>query len=187
MKPEEVALSPWVPVIVQIALGLITVAGTVVGSGVVVHWLNARRAHKEFLRGKLEVLFEAFGQYEQICFLTISLWLLAVTGRLSYEEANARDEKELRGVPNYFGTVQMLIYLYFLPLNPKFRKCVDIFEKGMVDVVRIRDKSSGVSSDMDLVPRLSQCLTDLVETAYKFKSAIRGHGDTLGLLKEEKW
>ncbi len=122
--------------------------------------------------------------------MTLSLWSLVAANKLAYEEANARDEKELRGVPNYFGTVQMLIYLYFLQLNPKCQKCVTIFEKGMVDVVRIRSLLAANNFrdlDPDTVSRLSMCLTDFVDAAFKFKSAIREHGNTLGLLQENKW
>lgn len=42
------AINPWIPVIVQVGLGLITIAGT----GVVVHWLNTRKERKDFYRAK---------------------------------------------------------------------------------------------------------------------------------------
>jgi hypothetical protein len=182
MKPEEVVVSPWVPVIVQIALGLITIAG----SGVVVQWLNARQAHRDFLRGKLETLFEAFSKYQQICLSTISIWSLVVNGKMTYQEALARDEKELQSVPDYFATVQMLIYLYFPDLLDECGKCSTIFENAMPYVVHVRSRGSSSPPETSIGPRLSDCLTEFLTASGRFKVTIGEYGKSSGLLKENK-
>jgi hypothetical protein len=51
----EPVLSPWIPVIVQVGLGLLTIAGSGIMSGVVTHKLNVTKEREEFLRGSLKI------------------------------------------------------------------------------------------------------------------------------------
>lgn len=57
-------MSPWIPVLTQIGLGLLTI----IGSGVVVHKLNADKDQREFTRTKLEALFIAVQEFDQMFF-----------------------------------------------------------------------------------------------------------------------
>jgi hypothetical protein len=54
-------MSAWIPVLTQVTLGLLTI----IGSGVVVHKLNAGKDQREFTRTKLEALFVAVQEFDQ--------------------------------------------------------------------------------------------------------------------------
>lgn len=177
------AVNPWVPVVVQIMLGILSIAGT----GLLVQLLNFRKERKEFIRDKLEALFEEFSKYQQICSLGMSLWFLAGNRQLSPEVAESRYEKEVQTAPDHFGSVQMLIYLYFPELLPKFRACADIFERGMPSVIRVREvfsvKDPNLSALEKQLPRLAKCVADFPEATEAFKIAISEYGKRTGLLK----
>jgi hypothetical protein len=175
-------MDPWIPVYVQIGLGLLTFAG----SGVIVHVLNSRKEHHDFLRGKLETLFEVFSKYQQICLSTISIWSLVVNGKMTHQEALARDEKEFQSVPDYFATVQMLIYLYFPELLDECGKCSAIFEKAMPYVVHVRSRGSSTPPETSIGPRLSDYLTEFLTESGRFEVTIAKYGKALGLLKKDK-
>jgi hypothetical protein len=110
-------MSPWIPVLTQTIIGLLTI----VGSGVVVHKLNASKDQREFTRSKLEALFVAVQQFDQLFSTGMSYWIAAMRGEIPYDQAAARYLNETKGMADVHATVHMLVYLYFPELTEKFR------------------------------------------------------------------
>src|SRR5580704_9591145 len=102
-------MSDWIPVLTQITLGLLTI----IGSGVVVHNLNASKDQREFIRTKLEALFVAVQQFDQLFATGMSHWIPVMRGELPYDQVAARYLNETKGIGDIYATTHMLVYLYF--------------------------------------------------------------------------
>jgi hypothetical protein len=89
-------MNSWIPVVVQIGLGLLTIAGSGIVSGVVTHKLNARKDKLEFKRSKLEALFAAVLGYDQLSATCMMAWAYAMHGYIPAKEAQERHENETK-------------------------------------------------------------------------------------------
>src|ERR1700730_16670121 len=98
-------MSAWIPILTQITLSFLTI----IGSGVVVHKLNASKDEREFMRSKLEALFIAVKEFDQLFSTSMLFWVNAMNGEVSFNETYERFEKETRDKPDYFATAEMLV------------------------------------------------------------------------------
>jgi hypothetical protein len=110
-------MSDWIPVLTQITLGLLTI----IGSGVVVHNLNASKDQREFIRTKLEALFVAVQQFDQLFATGMSHWIPVMRGELPCDQVAARYLNETKGIGDIYATTHMLVYLYFHGLKEKLQ------------------------------------------------------------------
>src|SRR5208337_3692517 len=110
-------MSPLIPVLTQTIIGLLTI----VGSGVVVYKLNARKDQREFTRSKLEALFVAVQQFDQLFSTGMSYWIAAMRREIPYDQVAARFLDETKGMAEMYATAHMLVSLYFPELKEKFR------------------------------------------------------------------
>jgi hypothetical protein len=173
-------MDPWIPVYVQIGLGILTFAG----SGVMVHWLNSRKENKEFLRTKLEALFLATGEFQQLCLTVMHPWAQVITGEMSFEEASAACDEASKNKPEYFETVEMLVRLYFPKLIPEFERCEESSSKVNVLMFKIRRASREKNSLAieSLVNPYLEALKNFDGALDGLKEAITRLGEEVGLL-----
>jgi hypothetical protein len=174
-------LSPWIPVAVQVLLGILTLAG----SGVVVHQLKAKQDREEFLRGKLEALFEAIVNFHDLFAFTMTNWLFVIGRDITWEEAQARNEEETKGRPGHYGTAEMLISFYFPSLLPKFQKCRDAANKGTAVQQKLSRLVTTKQDVSVLLEPTITALTEFDEAVKNLKRAIVDKGENLRLLARD--
>jgi hypothetical protein len=117
-KSQLEKVNAWIPVAAQTVLGLLTI----VGSGVVVHRLNARKDQREFMRSKLEALFFALAQTDEVFSRATSCWYPVFLGGMSYEEAVAAFQEATKVGMDQSSTMEMLVNLYFPELLQELQR-----------------------------------------------------------------
>lgn len=171
-------MSPWIPMLTQVSLSLLTIAG----SGVVVHKLNASKDRREFTRSKLEAVFVAVQGFDQLFATCMFFWVAAMRGEISYNEALERYENEMKGKPDHYATSEMLVNLYFPELLEKFRtlrSATDRVNAICVDFSRAVDRKEDTLGFVDLY---LESLKDFHATTVNLKKSICEHGKKLALI-----
>jgi len=109
------------PIWLTLTLGLLTVLGSGVGSGVVTYRLNANQKEREFRRQKLEECFRAVHHYTISIATHYLVWVDVMSGKITYDQANemiiAEGKREDREYPL---NVELLIRMYFPSLRRQF-------------------------------------------------------------------
>jgi hypothetical protein len=181
-----VRMSPWIPVIVQVGLGLVTIIGSGVASGVVTHKLNARKDREEFMRTKLEALFVAIQGYIEEFAWSYSHWVDFMEGKVNYAAASESYEKDSRVVLGLYGTSVMLLNLYFPELLNEFEKLQN--PKSKVSRLHL-DIESAYQTKSEPARFLISFLESLVsfgDAGEELKKSIRERGRELNLTSREK-
>jgi hypothetical protein len=119
-----VSVSPWIPVTVQIGLGLLTIIGSGIASAVVTFKLNPRKDQQEFMRTKLETLFNAVRGFRKTYSVSMAVWISVMNGKIPYNTGQDIHIEAMKGKPDDFGTIEMIVNIYFPELNFAFQSLV---------------------------------------------------------------
>jgi hypothetical protein len=171
-------VNAWVPVIVQIGLGL----ATIVGSGVVVYGLNTRKEQQQFLRSKLESVFEAVVSLERKLGLRMGEYGLVIDQKVQFEEAYTIKRETRTSAFEYYVKIEMLISLYFPDLLPKYGELKEL----RLTAARLEERiERSVKANADLSEFRQPYLA--IYNSFKLvvqalKIALRQQGQKLGLL-----
>jgi hypothetical protein len=172
------------PVIVQVGLGLLTIAGSGIMSGVVTHKLNVTKEREEFLRGKLEDLFEAVGGFQDLFGECMMIWLRFTNDEFTFEEAHKLHGEVLDGKPEYYATAEMLINLYFRALLPEFQACRRAADNVTAIQLKLRRLADGPKANiLILYNPLHEAITEFHKNLIALKGAILERGASLKLLQ----
>jgi hypothetical protein len=117
-------VDPWIQVTVQIVLGLLTIVGSGVVSGMVTHRLNARKDQQEFMRTKLEALFNAVRGFGKAYSASMMVWISVMDGKIPYDKGQDMYIEAMKGKPDDFGAIEMIVNIYFPELNFPFQSLV---------------------------------------------------------------
>jgi hypothetical protein len=171
-------MSPWIPVLTQVSLGLLTI----VGSGFVVHKLNASKDQREFKRSKLETLFIAVQEFDQLFALCTLFWVPAMRREASYNEVYERYENEMKGKPNYYATAEMLVNLYFPELLEKFRTLRSAADRVTEIQAKFRRAYDRQEDTFGFIDSYLKSLEEFHDTAVGLKKLICEHGKKLTVI-----
>ncbi len=72
------------------------------------------------IRSQSAQVFAAVLGYDQLSATCIMAWAYAMHGYIPGKEAQERHENETKDKPDYYGTAEMLVNLYFPELLPDF-------------------------------------------------------------------
>jgi hypothetical protein len=159
---------PWIQLTVQIILGLLTIAA----SGVVTHRLNARKDQQEFMRTKLEVLFDAVRGFGKTYSSSMIVWISVMDGKIPYDKGQDIHNEATKDKPDDFGTIEMIVNIYFPELNFAFQSLVT--ERNRANSV-LAQFNGAVKADKptDRFARVfTQTLLDLDKAEEFFKEQI---------------
>jgi hypothetical protein len=165
-------MSPWIPVLTQTIIGLLSI----VGSGVVVHKLNARKDETEFIRTKLEALFVAVQQFDQLFGTGMSYWIASMLGEIPYEQVAARYLDETKGMPDMHATAQMLVSLYFPELKEKFQTMRTTSDQTTTIQHKFRAAVGRGEDTRPFVGPFTESIKSFHKTAVDLKESICEHG-----------
>jgi hypothetical protein len=168
-------MSAWIPILTQIILSLLTI----IGSGVVVHKLNASKDQREFMRTKLEALFVAVQEFDQLFSLCMIFWVSAMNRETSYNEAYERYENAMKDKPNYFGTAEMLVNLYFPELLEKFRMLRSAADRVTEIQGKFKRATDSQENTLGFVDLYLESIKGFHDTAGELKKLICEHGKKL--------
>ena len=121
-------------------------------SGYVTYRLNRSKERSEFLRGKLETLFIAVQQFHLAMAESMFYWIDVTQGKLTYNEAYDKHVTLIDTAPDQYGTIEMLISLYFPELLLPFRTCKDAADQSNIvhgNLKRMADAGKDPSSLFD--------------------------------------
>ena len=85
------------PIWLTLTLGLLTVLGSGVASGIVTYRLNANQKEREFKRKKLEECFRAVHHYILSITTSYLVWIDVMSGKITYDQANDMIMREVSG------------------------------------------------------------------------------------------
>src|SRR5437899_2947516 len=102
------------PTWLALLLGLLTVLGSGVVSGIVTYRLNASQKEREFKRQKLEECFRAIHHYILSIATSNLVWIDVMSGKITYDQANEMIIQEgKREDREYPLNAELLIRMYF--------------------------------------------------------------------------
>jgi hypothetical protein len=171
-------MNAWIPILTQITLSVLTITG----SGVVVHKLNASKDKREFMRTKLEALFIAVQEFDQLFSLCMFFYVSAMQGETSYNEAYERYQNEMKGTPDYFATSEMLVSLYFPKLLEKLRT-LRIAANRVIEIQgKFKRACERKENTLGFVDAYLESLNGFHNTAEEFKKLICEHGKKIATM-----
>jgi hypothetical protein len=107
--------------------------GSGIATAVVTHHLTIRRSREELLRSKLEELFLAASGFCMQVIASSTPYLSAMSGKITYDQANDISTKGFDPSQRYFEKSQMLINLYFPEIRDLFDRLIEARDKAGVN------------------------------------------------------
>lgn len=165
-------MDPWIQVTVQIVLGLLTIVGSGVVSGMVTHNLNARKDQQEFMRTKLEALFNAVRGFGKTYSSSMIVWISVMNGKIPYDKGQDIHIEAMKGKLDDFGTIEMIVNIYFPELNFAFQSLVAKRDRAN-SVLAQFNRAVKADEPTDRFARVfTQTLLDLDKAEEAFKEQV---------------
>jgi hypothetical protein len=136
---------------------------------------NARRANAAALRReKGEELYALVSEWSEFLMLNCMPFIRFMEGKLSVDEAVDQQTKRLSEVKSDFGSITMLIKVYFPASEEDYKSCLaELIELREIESSLVRDACRGKEPDSSLILKYMLVRNEFIKESGKLKRSIR--------------